>query len=165
MNTTIFIIVAFILSTICILNLVIQFSEKLRNNVLKYDYFQLITYWTLFAPKPMKYDFYIIYRDQENSGKSNDFCEIEITNKSIIGYIFKSDIKKEMALYKACACILRIKDKNRILNSYYYKYLEKFVKEQNPSIGTKRQFCILKKERTINSSKPELFLSSYISYE
>ena len=78
MNTTIFIIVAFILSSICILNLVIQFSEKLMNNVLKYDYFQLFTYWTLFAPKPMKYDFYIIYRDQLKSGESNDFCEIEI---------------------------------------------------------------------------------------
>ena len=113
----------------------------------------------------MKYDFYIIYRDQLKSGESNDFCEREITNKNIVGYIFKSDIKKQMALYKACACILRIKDKNKILNSYYYQYLEKFVREQNPNIGTKRQFCILKKERTINSSKPELLLLSYISYE
>ncbi len=158
--------ITIILSLICLINLFIQLSGKLQYSVLNNDYLQLFTVWTLFAPKPISYDFKIIYRDIYKSGVISDLVEIDFEEEGLFSYIFKSDLKIKMAFYKACILLLRYKNSKKLNETFYFNYLENYIKTLNFNKNiVKRQYSIFMVLRSTEIINADAFIKGNINFK
>ncbi|REC60465.1 hypothetical protein DRF65_20595 [Chryseobacterium pennae] len=134
-------------SLLFLLNVIIQVSKKCHF-ILDYDYFGLLMIWSLFAPRPISFDYKLFYRDLDYNDMTSELEEIIFDNNDYLR-IFNFNDKIYTSISKSVFYIAQMKRKGIIdrviLSSYYYEIIENLVKnyKNSPNIKT-RQLIISK---------------------
>jgi propanediol dehydratase large subunit len=143
-------------------------NDKLRkkvNNILRFNDFNLIPIWTLFAPNPLAKDYYIVYRDFYSDG---NVSELKVYEQRYIAILHK---RHDKAILTIIFNILKNKkllkeQKEKILFAQpEFKKLQYIVKKHdyNSKIA-KRQFSIVDMVRIDQTESFNPIIVSTINY-
>lgn len=161
------VLVISILAVWLILSAINQLKVPALESLRVYDIFALLPNWSFFAPRPGTFDYHLLFRDRDSSGRFGGWQEIPLANqRTLWGAVWNPQKRNTKVLTDAVQVIASRVTRGSITAipfSIPYLTVLNYISHISCSRGsTHTQFMVLRSEGFLLHKDPELVFLSHI---